>query len=221
MPSTPANTAGGPVPWDFPTEEFCGIAFIGEAPGRNEVAIGHPLVGEAGRVFNGILDDLGVDRAACIVGNVFRWRPTDNKIDHFFTNKSASAGRKINEIMPKMNGLHVLDEFSEDISYLYRQIMTYKPKITIAMGNTPLWALTGHSGITTLRGSPLEPIRFASKPNFLLQTRVLPTFHPAVAVPGRKLHYRPIILNDMALALEMANVKSGAAPDAGAEDKAA
>lgn len=209
MPTTPRNTAGGPVPWDFPSEKFCGIAFIAEAPGGTEVALGHPLVGDSGKVFNGILDDLGIDRAECIVGNVIRWRPVGNKIDLFFTNKRDRAGRPINETLPPKDGsLYLLDEFSEDIRYLYRQIMTRKPAVVVAMGGTALWALTGYSGITVLHGAVYEPIALKDHPNFRLPTKVLPTFHPAFAIRGRREHYRPIIADDIAKALEIAKVNS-------------
>ena len=60
------------------------IFLVGEAPGKEEDQLGQPFVGNAGRILNWLLSQAGIARAECLVGNVARSRPPNNKISHFF-----------------------------------------------------------------------------------------------------------------------------------------
>ncbi len=55
------------------------VAFVGEAPGANEVEQGEPFVGNAGRVLDSLLDDAGLDRDAVYVTNLVKVRPPENR----------------------------------------------------------------------------------------------------------------------------------------------
>lgn len=57
----------------------CSIAFIGEAPGRDEDLRGEPFVGRAGKVLNEALCALGVSRDEVFVTNLVRCRPPGNR----------------------------------------------------------------------------------------------------------------------------------------------
>ena len=57
----------------------CRIAFVGEAPGRDEDRLGEPFVGRAGRVLNDALTEAGVPRDDVFITNLVRCRPPDNR----------------------------------------------------------------------------------------------------------------------------------------------
>ena len=57
------------------------------------------------------------------------------------------------------------------LDHLRKEIDLVRPCVIVAFGNTPLWALTGESGIKTWRGSLLE--------DRVSRTKVIPTYHPA------------------------------------------
>lgn len=56
-----------------------GIAFIGEAPGKDEDAKAEPFVGSAGRILNDALHDLGASRDEVFVTNIVKCRPPGNR----------------------------------------------------------------------------------------------------------------------------------------------
>ena len=81
------------VNYDFPASRgaWNGLVLVGEAPGKDEVRLGHPFVGRSGQLLNEILAEAGIDRARSLVANVFRFQPPGNKVDHFFISKRAAS----------------------------------------------------------------------------------------------------------------------------------
>lgn len=57
----------------------CRIAFVGEAPGRDEDRLGEPFVGRAGNVLNDALGEAGVSRDDVFITNLVRCRPPGNR----------------------------------------------------------------------------------------------------------------------------------------------
>lgn len=55
------------------------IMFIGEGPGREEDESGVPFVGAAGRLFNELLAEAGLERQKCYICNVVKCRPPQNR----------------------------------------------------------------------------------------------------------------------------------------------
>jgi DNA polymerase I-like protein with 3'-5' exonuclease and polymerase domains len=72
------------------------------------------------------------------------------------------------------------------VEHLRSTLRERRPNLVIALGNTPLWALTGHEGITKWRGSELWSESAGVK--------VIPTFHPADVL--RAWTHRPIVIQD-------------------------
>src|SRR5437588_9796530 len=58
------------------------LMFIGEAPGANEDRMGLPFVGQAGKLLDKLLGEIGMERADVFVCNVLRCRPPDNRDPH-------------------------------------------------------------------------------------------------------------------------------------------
>src|SRR5918997_3229078 len=66
-----------PVPREGPVNAE--IMFIGEAPGRNEDQQGRPFVGQAGKLLEQLLGEIGLTRGDVWIGNVVKCRPPENR----------------------------------------------------------------------------------------------------------------------------------------------
>src|SRR5215475_14151854 len=55
------------------------VMIIGEAPGKEEDASGHPFVGSSGRFLNHVLEGTGIDRADLFITNTVKCRPPRNR----------------------------------------------------------------------------------------------------------------------------------------------
>ncbi len=171
----------GPQIPEIPLEE-CDIVIVGEAPGKNEVEHDPPipLVGQAGKLLDEMLVAADIDRSRCYVTNVFLVRPPNNKVKHFFVRPAEALEKNIyfcRDLRP-YNGLYLKKEFLPELERLADELQTVKPKITIALGATALWAFTGAKGITKERGSIYS--------SYLVpEMDVIPTYHPAYVLRNR------------------------------------
>lgn len=182
------------VPYHIPLKNPH-IAIIGEAPGAQEVKEGKPFVGRSGQLLDKNLRAAGIERRACMVANVFRIRPPQNKVAHFFLSekKAREEGIKISKQFGKFTSGYVREEFVDEILNLQKTLQDQKPVLIITLGATPLWALTGLKGITSLRGI-LQPCRLVPA------IPVLPTFHPSYIMRGN-WHTEPVFKKDLETAL--------------------
>lgn len=173
------------VDYDMPSslKEWNGIALIGEAPGKDEVRLGHPFVGRSGKLLDEMLVEAGIDRSKCLVANVFRYQPPANKVDHFFISRRASVQQAIdiNEKFGQFGSAWCRAEFASEIEHLsetLKKLKKQKSSMTmVALGRTPFWALTGENGLLAKIGQPLD-CRLAPG------TPVIPTFHPSFILRG-------------------------------------
>ena len=58
------------------------IMFIGEAPGEREAKSGRPFVGASGRMLNGLLQSIGLQRKDVYISNIVKDRPPNNRNPH-------------------------------------------------------------------------------------------------------------------------------------------
>ncbi|KQV64463.1 UdgX family uracil-DNA binding protein [Rhizobium sp. Root1220] len=100
------------------------VMFVGEQPGDQEDLAGHPFVGPAGKVFDQVIGDAGIDRRAIYVTNA---------VKHF---KYEPRGRR--RIHQRPN----LGEVAHCRWWLNLEIDLIKPKLIVAMGATALASLT-------------------------------------------------------------------------------
>lgn len=108
--------------------EYPEIMVIGEAPGAEEDNAGKPFVGRSGLLLRQVLEETGIDIEKDVrFTNVVRCRPPDNKI----TKPAILACRQ----------------------FAIADIQEYKPDIVFLMGNTPLSAILGESGISNWNGT--------------------------------------------------------------------
>jgi uracil-DNA glycosylase len=166
---------------DTPRSRPCPIAFVGEAPGADEMAAaraGHPcqvLVGQAGRVFDQLLRVAGIDRADCWVGNVFNERLPDNKIENWCmgTKEKAPWAAEGYDLPQVARGKWLKPQYVHHLNRLHVDLKAAQPRLIVPMGATALWALTGGGSIKVERGA-------VSKTTYLVPgAKMLPIYHPA------------------------------------------
>lgn len=168
------------------------IAIVGEAPGEEEVIAGAPFVGSSGRLLTWMLSQAGINRNDCYVGNVFQTRPMGNDVKLFF-NKRIVAKKLAPSKYPVYGTIgFVKPEFEPEIDRLRQELTIINPVIAIALGNTPLWALTGYDKITQQRGTVVES-------TLVPGLKVMPTFHPAAVL--RKWDHLPFVVADLKKAI--------------------
>ncbi len=93
------------------------IMFIGEAPGEVNNKLGRPFVGHGGKIFDKILENLGIKRGDVFITNIVKCWPPENR-------------------KPKPQ------EILECSTYLYEQIEAVKPSLIVALGQTAFTTLT-------------------------------------------------------------------------------
>ena len=55
------------------------LMFVGEAPGKNEDERGLPFVGQAGKLLDQLLSEIGLERADVFICNTLKCRPPGNR----------------------------------------------------------------------------------------------------------------------------------------------
>lgn len=175
----------GPVP--------ARIMIVGEAWGAEEERTGQPFQGASGQELNRMLHEAGILRSECYVTNLVNARPANNDISTWIPLKKKEITSKHVPLRDKM----VMPIVVEGYESLKVEIRTVQPNVIIALGNTALWALTGHWGILRWRGSLLklsyEPaaLHYLDAPS----PKVIPSIHPAAIL--REWSLRPAALNDL------------------------
>src|SRR3954471_12402497 len=128
------------------------LMFVGEAPGVNEDKQGLPFVGQAGRLLDTLLEEIGLTRGDVFVVNVLKCRPPGNR-----------------DPLPQ--------EIDNCQGYLFRQLELIEPRVVCTLGNFATKLLRGEPiGITRLHGR--EEVRRIGPRT----VRLFPIFHPAAAL---------------------------------------
>ena len=156
------------------------IMIVGEAPGANEAKHGKPFIGQSGTLLNNTLAQVGIARSSCYITNVFKERPPKGDIEYFI---------KLSKKNPELkNGAE------HHLAHFYRELAAVQPHVIIALGNTPLWALTGEKGIQKWRGSILSYSQWRDdQPP--LAAKIIPTVHPATCM--RTYEWRHLLHFDL------------------------
>jgi uracil-DNA glycosylase family protein len=115
------------------------ILFVGEQPGDQEDLAGHPFVGPAGKLFDAMLDEAGIDRARTYVTNA---------VKHF---KFVQRGKRRLHSKPNAG------EIKACRWWLDRELELIQPQLTVALGATAARSLFGKVvTIGKLRGEPQQ-----------------------------------------------------------------
>jgi uracil-DNA glycosylase family 4 len=133
------------------------LMFVGEAPGANEDKQGLPFVGQAGRLLDTLLEEIGLTRGDVFVANVLKCRPPGNR-----------------DPLPQ--------EIDACQDYLFRQLELIEPRVVCTLGNFATKLLRADpTGITRLHGR--EEIRQIGP----RRVRLYPIYHPAAALYTPKM----------------------------------
>jgi uracil-DNA glycosylase len=129
------------------------LMFVGEAPGANEDRLGLPFVGQAGKLLDTLLGEIGLARPEVFVVNTLKCRPPGNR-----------------DPLP--------GEIDACQDYLFRQLELIEPRVVCTLGNfaTKLLRADPGTGITRLHGR--EEIRRIGPRT----VRLFPLYHPAAAL---------------------------------------
>lgn len=174
----------GPIP--------CRLMIVGEAPGYKEELRGVPFVGASGMELNRMLGEAGLSRSESFITNVARERPQGNDISFFI----AKSKKDITQNHHPLRDKWVTRQIIEGFELLKKEISFVKPNVIIALGNVPLWALTGKWGISKWRGSMLyTDFTSQGSSSTLSAIKVIPTIHPAAIL--REWSQRPSVVHDL------------------------
>ncbi|WP_011582157.1 MULTISPECIES: UdgX family uracil-DNA binding protein [Chelativorans] len=133
------------------------VVFVGEQPGDKEDVEGRPFVGPAGRMFDAILEEVGIDRKKTYVTNA---------VKHF---KFELRGKR--RIHSKPNA----GEIRACRWWLDQELTLIQPDVAVALGATAARALVGKAvPVMTLRGTITEsaegvPVFITVHPSSLLR----------------------------------------------------
>jgi len=131
------------------------LVFVGEGPGADEDEQGLPFVGRAGQLLTQMIEGtahkegIPLSRPDVYICNVVKCRPPENRT-------------------PLPDEMEICGQF------LYRQLMSIRPKAICALGSTAIKALLGtKEGVTRLRGNWQKwrdiPVMVTYHPSYLLR----------------------------------------------------
>ncbi len=131
------------------------LMFVGEAPGANEDRQGLPFVGQAGKLLDQLLSEIGLARADVFIANTLQCRPPGNRDPHPV-------------------------EIENCQGYLLQKLELIEPRVVCSLGNFATKLLRGDpTGITRLHGRD-EVVTIGAR-----RVRLLPLLHPAAALYTR------------------------------------
>jgi DNA polymerase len=135
--------------------ERAGLVFVGEGPGADEDAQGFPFVGRAGNLLTQMIEGtaskegIPITRPDVYICNVVKCRPPENRT-------------------PQPDEMEICGQF------LFRQLMTIRPKAICALGSTAAKALLAtKDGVMKMRGKWHQwhdiPVMVTYHPSYLLR----------------------------------------------------
>jgi len=166
---------------------------------------GLPFAGTSGDELGRMLVEAGLNRSTCFTTVAIRVRPQSGTPEEAFF---ARTKREISSSHVQLRHRMVLSPVVDGLEVLKREIELCRPNVIIALGNIPMWMLTGNWGITSWRGSMLKTDLAL---NLDYQPKVLPTYNPAVVM--KKWDWRPIMVRDLRRAADMAKTQELILPD--------
>ncbi len=143
------------------------VIIVGEAPGKDEIKLGKPFVGAAGKNLNEFIEVLEISRDDLYITNAIKYR----------------LGRLNPKTERIVNRPATIKDIKENQIWLHREIDIIKPQIIVTLGNVPLKAITDNFRLTIgdMHGTLHEC-------NLLGAVyKLFPLYHPASIIYNRTL----------------------------------
>jgi DNA polymerase len=135
------------------------LVLVGEQPGNEEDRVGRPFVGSAGRVLNGVLREVGIER---------RWVYMTNAVKHF---KYVESGKR--RLHKKPNRIEVVS----CRAWLEQELDALAPQVVVCLGTTAAASLISPSWqVSKQRGHVVETPWCA---------QTLATYHPSAILRSK------------------------------------
>lgn len=154
------------------------VMIVGEYPSEHERK---PFDGSSGMELNRMLHEVGIMRSECYTTYACQERPPRGMLSEWIALKKKDIGPGHS----LLRNLYCTYQVHEGWANLQSEIEMVKPNIIIAMGNLPLWLLSGHWGVAKWRGSLLE----------YRGTKMIPTLTPGNVL--RDWPQRAVVLSDL------------------------
>lgn len=161
------------VPSQWPTKLPTPIAFVGEAPSTEELEHGKPFVGPSGRILNALFRTASLDRDDYFITNVFDEKPPDNKIKAWCAPLKEARANGWTDLPPIGANGFLRPEHRKHLDRLKSELERAQPNVIVPLGGTALWAFSGKTNITAMRGTAF-PAKL-----LVPGTKIVPTYHPS------------------------------------------
>lgn len=126
------------------------LMIIGDFPSKHDEETGVPFSGPSGYLLDQFLNTAGISRNDCYLTNVVKYRVPYNDLKKLY-----------------LINIDLQDEIKKLID---NEISRIRPNVILTLGELPLEAVTGFTGLLNYRGSILSGI---------LGIKVIPTIHPS------------------------------------------
>jgi DNA polymerase len=134
------------------------IMFVGEAPGYWEDVKGLPFVGPAGKVLNGLMTKIGLQRESVFITNVVKCRPPENRDPMPLEIKMCTS------------------------LYLNQQIELIQPKVIVTLGKHSTSYIFSKTGLETVESITKLRGRVYQTTFQNIPVLVVPMYHPAAVL---------------------------------------
>lgn len=141
------------------------IMILGETCGENEILMGEPFVGLAGKMLNRILAEAGIERSSCYITNTVKCWSRLGKKNIPLSDSAIQACKP----------------------WLWEEIKLVKPKIIVTLGKVPTSLLLKLKKLTPLHtviGKIHEMDRLP---------KIAPAYHPSFLLRGNKEYLKTTI----------------------------
>ncbi|MHB8065484.1 MAG: uracil-DNA glycosylase [Ruminiclostridium sp.] len=143
------------------------LVIIGEAPGKDEVKLGKPFVGAAGKNLNEFIGVLGIEREELFITNAIKYR----------------LGKLNTKTQRIINRPATIQDIRDNQKWLHNEIKLLRPQIIVTLGNVPLKAISDNfkAAIGDMHGM-LQTCNISGN-----KFKLFPLYHPASIIYNRAL----------------------------------
>ena len=152
------------------------LVIVGEAPGKDEIMLGRPFVGAAGKNLNEFINVLDIERKDLFITNAIKYR----------------LGKLNPKTQKIVNRPATTQDIRDNQRWLHHEISILKPQIIVTLGNVPLKAIMDDFKVTIgdMHGSLCTCNILGN------EFKLFPLYHPASIIYNRALkevYYKDVL----------------------------